>query len=354
MAMHAEFIRPAFPLWDQLLSGIDHDIYHLPRYVSLSARQEGGEPYAFVAKRGASRFMIPLIIRPIDLGTGGEGAPFYDAINPYGYPGPLLDLGPGGDESFLARAIAEFLDGLKQLRVVSAFVRLHPLFDLPAGPLRDAGALVQHGETVSVDLTLPREEIWRQTRQNHRRAINKAEQYGHRVYMKDVKLYEFHELYFETMRRVKADRYYYFPPSYFTELRESLGGHLHLCVVETAGQVASAGLFTEICGLVQYHLSGTRDAFLKYHPLKTMLNFVRYWAKDRGNRVLHLGGGVGGRRDALFEFKAGFSHKRHPFYTWRIIVDEPAYRALIGRWESLAGIQADGPEGFFPAYRKSF
>jgi len=156
------------------------------------------------------------------------------------------------------------------------------------------------------------------------------------------------------MTRVEAERYYYFPPWYFTELRESLGGHLHLCIVEIDGQVASAGLFTEICGIVQYHLSGTRDAFLKYCPLKSMFNFMRYWAKDRGDRIFHLGGGVGGRGDTLFEFKAGFSHARHPFYTWRIIVDEPAYSALVGRWESLARIQADGPEGFFPAYRKSY
>ena len=51
MAMHAEFIRPASPLWERLLSGINHDFYHLPRYVSLSVREEGGEPYAFVAEQ---------------------------------------------------------------------------------------------------------------------------------------------------------------------------------------------------------------------------------------------------------------------------------------------------------------
>src|SRR5271165_3608230 len=162
MAMHAEFIRPASPLWERLLSGINHDFYHLPRYVSLSARQEGGEPYAFVAEQGASRFMVPLIIRPIDPGTGGEGARLFDAISPYGYAGPLFELSPGCDENFLTRALAKFLDGLR---------RLHVLFDLPAGPLRDAGALVRHGETVSVDLTLPHDEIWRQTRENHRRDI---------------------------------------------------------------------------------------------------------------------------------------------------------------------------------------
>ncbi|MGD0042421.1 MAG: GNAT family N-acetyltransferase, partial [Isosphaeraceae bacterium] len=267
---------------------------------------------------------------------------------------PLLDLGPGCDETFLARAIAEFVDGLRRLRVVSAFVRLHPLFGLPQGPLGEAGFLVSHGETVSIDLMLPREEIWRQTRCNHRRDIQKTEIGNCVTLIDNSKFDEFISIYYETMNRREARDYYYFDSGYFEDLRTALDGRLHLGVVKVEGRVACAGLFTEVCGIVQYHLSGTRGEFLKRHPLKALINFVRYWAKDRGNRVFHLGGGLGGRRDTLFEFKAGFSHARHPFYTWRIIIDEPAYSALVGRWESLAGIQADEPEGFFPAYRKSY
>ena len=165
---------------------------------------------------------------------------------------------------------------------------------------------------------------------------------------------EFHAVYLESMKRVEADNYYNFPLEYFAELGDVLGDHLHLCVVEIDGQLASGALLIENCGIVQYHLSGTRSAFLKRHPSKTILNFVRYWAKDRGNRVFHLGGGLGGRKDALFDFKAGFSKIRHPFKTWRIIADQDRYGHLVQRWRALSGAEADGPEGFFPAYRKSF
>ena len=158
----------------------------------------------------------------------------------------------------------------------------------------------------------------------------------------------FLRLYYQTMRRVGADQSYYFPRDYFSDLRRALDGRLHLCVVEFGGQIISAGLFAETSDIVQYYLSGSDEEFLAYSPLKTMLDFVRRWAKGRGNRVLHLGGGL----SSLFAFKAGFSRARHPFYTWRAVTDEPAYRALIERWELCSGMRADGIDGFFPAYRR--
>ena len=95
---------------------------------------------------------------------------------------------------------------------------------------------------------------------------------------------EFHTAYLESMKRVNADNFYKFPLEYFTELSHALGDRLHLCVVEIDGQLASGALFVECCGIVQGTLTGTIDSFYKLHPFKTILNFVRYWAKDRGNQ----------------------------------------------------------------------
>ena len=158
--MYSEFIAPDSPLWNRFLSNVSHDFYHLPEYVSLSARQEGGEPCAFVVEQSDYRFMIPLAIRPIDPAIVSGPNILYDAISPYGYPCPLLYPGTvRGGEDFLGLAVAALLDGLKKRCVVSAFVRLNPLIDLPEEPLIDVGSLVTHGETVSIDLTLSREEI---------------------------------------------------------------------------------------------------------------------------------------------------------------------------------------------------
>jgi hypothetical protein len=165
-------------------------------------------------------------------------------------------------------------------------------------PLARVGRIVGHGETVAIDLSLGEDEIWRQTRHNHRRQIRQAQRHGHiaRIDQEWRQLDTFVQLYHDTMRRLGADDFYYFPRRFFSEMRQALGHRLHLCVVEIDGRVAAAGLFTEVCGIVQYHLSGTLDEMLENHPLKTMLNFVCFWAKDRGNRVFHLGGGSAAAR----------------------------------------------------------
>ena len=59
-----------------------------------------------------------------------------------------------------------------------------------------------------------------------------------------------------------------------------------------------------------------------------MLDTVRLWATERGARVLHLGGGVGSKADSLFQFKAGFSDRRHLFHIWRWIVQPDIYERL--------------------------
>ena len=142
-------------------------------------------------------------------------------------------------------------------------------------------------------------------------------------------LESFMRMYRATMTRHSADPFYFFEDAYFAALREALEDCLHLCVVEKDGAVAAAGLFVETNGVVQYHLSGTDEAYSGVQPTKLMIHFVEGWAKERGNRVLHLGGGVGGDDDLLLWFKAGFSPVRHTYATLRIVIDEAEYGRLV-------------------------
>ena len=232
-------------------------------------------------------------------------------------------------------------------------MRSHPTLSIPHQPLQSSGTLVQHGHTIYIDLTLPQEELWHQTRAGHRSEINRARKKGFTVEIKREwdEFDEFFRAYTETMHRVGASDHYFFPREYFQELRDALGNVLHLAVCKKDGQLACGALFAEVCGIVQYHLSGTTDEFHSQYPTKVMLDSVRTWAKERGNQVMHLGGGYGGTEDSLFQFKAGFSHLRSPFFTWRLIADPDTYQKLCQQWESRSGKPANPPDGFFPAYR---
>jgi hypothetical protein len=326
--------------WEAVLRAARHDFYHLPAYVALCAVQERGQPRALLVTDGRRTMLLPLVIR----GIPGRG---FDASSPYGYPGPV---GIGTDDpAFLRIAFVTGGEVLHGAGIVSAFVRLHPLLN-PVPP-QGIGTVVRHGETVSIDLTLPTEELWAQTRLNHRRDITRAVRLGYVARMDEQwrHLEAFKRLYRATMARRSADPFYFFEDAYFDGLREALGESLHLCVVEKDGVIAAAGLFVEINGIVQYHLSGTGDAFRAVQPTKLMMHFVRGWAKDRANQVLHLGGGVGGDSDSLLQFKVGFSPLRHTFNTLRMVIDEAEYGRLVAARDPL--FDPDARSGFFPLYR---
>ena len=160
----------------------------------------------------------------------------------------------------------------------------------------------------------------------------------------------FMRLYGATMERLQADPYYYFGADYFEGIKKALGTKLHLCVVEIDGEIAAGTLFTEVEGLVEYHLSASDERFTRERPTKLLIHHARAWAKARGNRWLHLGGGLGAAHDNLFQFKAGFSTLRQPFRTWRVVTDEPAYLRLVRDVRPAS----DGQDraGFFPEYRR--
>jgi GNAT acetyltransferase-like protein len=337
--MRVELLDPDAPRWQETVALARHDFYHLPSYVRLSATYDGGEPRAVYAEDGAFRLLLPLIVRP-----AGRG--MLDGTSPYGYPGPLVS----GPRTFARSAWGAVRERLRAAGLVSLFVRLHPLLD--ADPPEDAGVVVEHGETVSVDLALSTEELWRQTMSGHRNEINRALRAGHRAYIDErwEHLPTFGRLYRATMERLGAGAYYRFPDRYFEQLRDALGHRLRLSVVDIGGTIAAAGLFVETAGIVQYHLSGSDEAFTRERPIKLLLQFVRAWAKERGNLRMHLGGGVGGKQDSLFRFKAGFSHSRHPFRTLRVVLDEAAYAELVHSHDPT--LDPTRLDGFFPLYRR--
>jgi len=288
--------------------------------------------------------LLPLLIRQIP----GDG---FDATSPYGYPGPI---GKGvEDPAFLRVALVAGLQVLRDAGLVAVFLRLHPLLNML--PPEGIGVLVSHGDTVSVDLTLGADVHWAQMRLNHRRDILRATRLGYVARMDEdwVHIETFKRQYGETMERRKASPFYQFADAYFDSLRAALGDRLHLCVVENADAVAATGLFVETDGIVQYHLSGTSGEFRDIQPTKLMMHFARAWARERGNDVLHLGGGVGGVADSLLHFKTGFSPLRHTFTTLRLVVDEREYGRLVAALHPhLDPLDPRARSGFFPKYRQ--
>jgi lipid II:glycine glycyltransferase (peptidoglycan interpeptide bridge formation enzyme) len=233
---------------------------------------------------------------------------------------------------------------------VSLFVRLHPLLNV--NPPQGVGTLVQHGNTVVVDLSLPVETLWSQTRRNHRQQIKQSIKAGYSASVDEswVHFEAFKAQYRSTMKHRSAAAYYFFEDGYFDRLRTALGDSIHLGVATVDDVVAASGLFVETNGIVQMHLTGHDDRFSAYQPMKLLFHHVGEWAKEHGHRLLHLGGGRGGCDDSLYHFKAGFSPLRRPFFSLRMVVREAEYRRLTST--THPDLDPGDMTGSFPVYRR--
>lgn len=341
--------------WVGFLEQCPHEFYHLPGYAQLEAERMAGKAAAFWARNGHNQWLLPVVIRPLPKIPGCESSldEWQDAVAPYGYPHPLCLTDAGERDSFLNEVLGALSGVLRAERILTVFARCSPLQELsPAYATH--GRVVEHGPCFWLDLTESAEELQSQLRSRYRSYLNALRREGveARWISLQASLAVFVELYYRTMDRVGAARWYYFEPAYFEGLAKLLGENLRLCEVHRGGQTAALGLFAVSGEGVQYLFSGLDERVGQPHATKLMMVFVRDWAKAAGLRWLHLGGGVGGTEDALSQFKRGFTRHSSPFRSWRFVSDAALYARLVGVWEQTAGVAADPIEGYFPAYRK--
>lgn len=237
---------------------------------------------------------------------------------------------------------------------MAVFSRLHPLIP-QCELLSGLGEYVPRGQTVSIDLTLPVDVQRARYRKGHKRDIKKLRRLGATCVHdpNGVYLNEFMDIYYETMRRVQAAQAYFWDRTYFERLVAELEANIHFFVCLLENKVMCAGLYSLCNGIVQSHLGGVRNEFLRLAPIKLETDAARLWANEHGAHVLHLGGGVGAQEDSLFYFKAGFSDQRHEFAIWRWVLLPDIYDQLCqekAQWNKRNGLKPVSSE-YFPAYR---
>lgn len=359
VAMRVDLLRPTDPDWDSRLGEFRKDVYHLRGYHAFEESLGNGLAYLAILEDGAHRLAWPYLLRPVDPSLDA-GLGYKDVTSVYGYPGPIALTTELGD-SFFTKAWLELVSLWSEQKVVSVFTRFHPLLDnaslgvhFTAGEADAAAAspgLLLHGSTLSLDCLRADEAVFasyhRSLRQHLRVSRRKGMATSEDLEWREVA--SFAAIYAETMARNRAAGHYMYSVEDLSAFRAALAGHAHLLVTRIDGEIAAAGIFTELDGIVQAHLVASRASFRLLSPTKVLLDDARIWARERGDRSLHLGGGRGGKDDSLFRFKREFSSQMHQFYTGRWILDPPAYRDLTEARKETGATPAD-PE-FFPEYR---
>jgi hypothetical protein len=144
------------------------------------------------------------------------------------------------------------------------------------------------------------------------------------------------------MRRADADPFYFFGDEYWARL---LAVPLVRIDVRDGSRLAASVLGMGEPPWLHYHLGGSTDDGRRAGASHLALLSLATWGAEHGYEVLHLGGGVGGRDDSLFEYKLRFAPEGR--------VDMAIGKAVhdVGRYEALTGTPGVDWDAFFPAYR---
>jgi len=310
--------------WNALLArlGLD-DVYLRREYVESACRLEPGKP-------GKPTFLqtedvvFPCILREFRGRT--------DVTTPYGYGGPVASGGVA--DAFYAA----YEDWCTERGVVSTFVRFHPLYENQ----RYARIHVEPlGGTIA--WRLQGDDLFERLHPHHRRVIRKAQRAGLEVSVEESPaLDEFVDLYKRTMARLEADPFYLFTAEYWQSLRTLP------CLLVSAradGELLAGVLCFASKPWLHYHLGASSDEGRRLGASNLVLHEAAGWGREQSYELFHLGGGVGGRADSLFEFKRRFDPGgEREFAIGKAVHDDAAYR-------ELAGAQTAALDGFFPAYR---
>ena len=155
-------------------------------------------------------------------------------------------------------------------------------------------------------------------------------------------------MYYKNMDRVNASPNYYFDEKYFSDIINMEGYENKLVLIYDGTELICGAVLLLSENIIRNHLSATSPDYLKESPSKLLTDEISMIGRRLGKKIFHLGGGVGGKEDSLFEFKRYFSDLQITDRIWCYINDYGAYNTLVSKslW------QPEPESGYFPLYRR--
>jgi glycosyltransferase involved in cell wall biosynthesis len=284
--------------WDELLDEIGaQDVYFRRAYLESASLLGQGRP-VYLHLRGASGdVVLPCLVREAPDG-------FSDIGTPMGYGGPVAT----GVEPPVATFFDAYARWCAENRVVATFARFQPVLEnhrLAEGRWH----LEQIGHSIGWRVEgRSAEDLVAGMDAHHRRVVRKARaaEIDVRVETAPDELSAFVSLYEETMRRRSASAFYFFPDAYWRHLTHELGGALVRADARLGGEVVASIVCLAAPPLLHYHLGASSERGQALGANHLLFSETAAWAAEQGFACFHLGGGVGGFEDSLYEFKRRF------------------------------------------------
>ena len=339
-------------IWHDYLNRLHRkDVYFTPEYCEIYEKNGEGTAQLFLYEEGEDFVFYPYLLRNLkDLPAVShvvkKYGQLYDITTPYGYGGPITNVEEETNvQPLMRRFTNSFREYCYSTNIITEFIRFHPLLqnqmiysDIEKIYLRD---------TIHIDLLPDYETIWANYDTKNRNRIRKSKTYDLRiVHRKADELSNFLKLYYSTMAKAKARDYYFFSTDFFRNTFHLLNEKIELIeVVTNKNQVIMTSLFIYGNEYIHYHLSGSDRDHLKLAANNLILDYAVKWAKGKGFKSLHLGGGYSGNDDSLYKFKKHFNkYGNLPFHIGRQIHNPIIYG-------ELSSLIQDDLQDYFPIYR---
>ncbi len=335
----SELAEVAAEEWDELLDRLGlGDVYFRRAYLESASLLGQGEPVFLHLGGAGGDVVFPGLVRDAPEGHADVGTPM-------GYGGPLAS----GTAPPIPGFFDEYERWCRERDVVATFARFQPA--LANQRLAESRWHLEHiGHSVGWRVEgRSADELETVLDAHHRRVVRKARGggLGVAVLERPTDLSAFVSLYEETMRRRDASPFYFFPEAYWEQLVRELGETLVLAEAHVEGELVAAILCFASPPLLHYHLGASSERGQALGANHLLFLETAAWAATHGFELFHLGGGVGGFEDTLYEFKRRFDPGGPlPAYLGKAVHDEGAYRAL-------SNVEEIDYAGYFPAYRRS-
>lgn len=323
------------------------DIYFEPDYAKLYVT-EGDRSVEFEFRSELGLISNLFIKRRIPVPVDGQQ--YYDIITPYGYGGPVIRRleDPDRKNELIQAYVWEFEKYARENRIVSEFVRFHPLVGNGVD-FKEAYNGVLDRKTVGTDLTYADvigTEFSKHRRKDIRRTLNHPG-IRYEIDERPGTLRDFIPIYYSTMDRDEAGDSYYFGEEYFDHLLAWFPENIITAKVFLDDKTIAMGVYFRYGRFLHAHLSGTLTEYLEYSPAYILKYALALYGHEHGYDVIHYGGGSS--RDpgnGLYRFKKEFGkNTEFDFYIGKKIWDAQVYKKLC----ALTGAGENGD--FFPAYR---
>lgn len=319
--------------WDRIVKTFNtFDVYYLSGYVKAFQVHGDGEPILFYYSDDSIKAIN--VAMKNDIATDSKFNnliplnKLFDIATPYGYGGFLVEGNINSNS--LEKLRIEYENLCKNEGIVSELVKFHPVLN-NVGYQNNLYEIKNLGKTITIDLN-SRENIWNTLSSKNRNMIRKANKSNVEIkWGRDIELFkQFIPLYNSTMDKNNARNYYYFKSNFYDSIFYDLKYNSLIFYAVFEKKIIAMSIIVFAGQMMNYHLSAASIEFKHLAAVNLLLYEASCWGNENGYKTFHLGGGVGSKKDSLFEFKSAFNKNSVTrFSLGRKIFDTLKYNELL-------------------------